>query len=142
MFGAQSAQGHSRTKQLLWWNDACYHAFVARNGSWSDFRALAHIRIRQHSLFLQDPLLERVAWFCDVPLPPCSQACVLSHPPHFPVATPDLCHVKWHGASRSALPPDEARSQWRHFSSPTGDVLFSDDFFPSFSLCFGVSHVF
>ena len=28
----------SRTRQPLWWNDACYHALVARNGSWRDFR--------------------------------------------------------------------------------------------------------
>ena len=27
-----------RTRQPLWWNDACYHALVARNGSWRDFR--------------------------------------------------------------------------------------------------------
>ena len=36
-----------------------------------------------------------------------------------------------------ALPPDEARSLWRaHFSSPTGDSLFLDEFFRSVSLRF------
>ena len=29
-----------RTRQPLWWNDACYHALVARNGSWRDFPPL------------------------------------------------------------------------------------------------------
>ena len=42
-----------------------------------------------------------------------------------------------HGPSCSALPPDEARSLWRaHFSSPTGDSSFSDEFFRSVSLHF------
>ena len=43
-----------------------------------------------------------------------------------PVVTTDLCHMQWHGASRSALHPHDARSQWRaHFSSsPTGDSVF------------------
>ena len=36
--------------------------------------------VSQHSSFLQDPPLERVAWFCDVPLSP---------PPHLPVL---WCH--------------------------------------------------
>ena len=45
--------------------------------------------------------------------------------------------MQWHGPSCSALPSDEARSLWRaHFSSPTGDSLFSDDFFRSVSLRF------
>ena len=26
-----------------------------------------------------------MAWVCDVPLPPCSQSCLFSHPPHLPV---------------------------------------------------------
>ena len=38
-----------------------------------------------------------------------------------PVVTPDLCHMQWHGASRSALPPVEARSQWR---LPLGTLCF------------------
>ena len=29
-----------------------------------------------------------------------------------PVVTLDLCHMQWRGASRSALPPHGARSQW------------------------------
>ena len=44
--------------------------------------------------------------------------------------TPDLCHTQWHGPSCSALPPRA------HFSSPTGDSLFSDDFIHSVSLRF------
>ena len=31
-------ESRPRTRQPLWWNDACYHALVARNGSWRDFR--------------------------------------------------------------------------------------------------------
>ena len=101
--------------------------------------ALAHMRIRlaepgisQHSSF-RDQLLERVAWFCNVPLPPCSQASVLTLSPartfRSLVVTPDLCHMQWH-----ALPPREARSHWcAHFSS-AGDSLFSDDFFHSLSV--------
>ena len=30
-----------------------------------------------------------------------------------PTVTPDLCHMRRHGASRSVLPLHEARSQWR-----------------------------
>ena len=84
-----------RKRQPLWWNDACFHSLVARNGSWRDFRRSgsqedqARFRLvrqqSQHSTYLQDPLLERVAWICDVPVPPCSEACVLSHPSHLPV---------------------------------------------------------
>ena len=90
-----------RLRQPLWCNDACNHALVVCNGSWRDFRRsgsledqgrfrLLRQQFSQHSSFLQDPLLERVAWICDVPLPPCSQACVLSHPPHLPVP---CCHT-------------------------------------------------
>ena len=54
-----------------------------------------------------------------------------------PVVTPNLCHMQWHGASRSALHLDEARSQWRaHFSSSTSDSVFSDDFFHFLSVRF------
>ena len=89
-----------RTRQPLWWNDACYHALVARNGSWRDFRRSGShedqarfrlLRQQFHSIVRSSrtPLLERVAWFCDVPLPPCSQACLLSRPPHL--------GKSWHG---------------------------------------------
>ena len=53
-----------RRRQPLWWNDACYHALVARNGSFSSlwitggsgsFPPLAPT-VPQHSPFLQDPL--------------------------------------------------------------------------------------
>ena len=54
---------------------------------------------------------------------------------HALCVTPDLCHMQWHGPSCSALPPDEARSLWRALF-PTGDSLFSDDFFRSVSLRF------
>ena len=56
--------------------------------------------------------------------------------PLLPLLTFAICQVQWHGASRSALPPDlRGCSQWRaHFSSPTGDSLFSDDFFHSLSV--------
>ena len=54
-----------------------------------------------------------------------------------PVVTPDVSHMQWHGASRSALPPGAVRSQWRaHLCSPTGDTLFSHDFYHSHSLRF------
>ena len=32
------ALGPAHAQGSLWWNDACYHALVARNGSWRDFR--------------------------------------------------------------------------------------------------------
>ena len=84
-----------RTRQPLWWNDACYHALVARNGSWRDFRHSGSPErlstVSQHSSFLQDPLLERVAWLCDVPLSPCSQARMLSHGPLVPLLTFAIC---------------------------------------------------
>ena len=35
-----------RTRQPLWWIDACYRALVARHGSWRDFRRSGHKRIR------------------------------------------------------------------------------------------------
>ena len=122
-----------------------------RNGSWRDFRCSgspkdqARFRllrlqlVSKHNSFLHDPLLERVACVCDVPLPPCSRlACsLIRHAFRSPTVTPDLCHMHWHGASRSALPPHEARSQQRsHFSSPTRCSLFSDEFFHSLSLFF------
>ena len=74
--------------QPLWWNDACHQALVARNGSWRDFRLSGSHEdqdrfrlLRQLSSFLQDPLLERVAWFCDVPLLPYLRALPSPHPP-------------------------------------------------------------
>ena len=62
----------------------------------------------------------------------CSKASVLSHPSHFPVLLSHLTCATCNGTapSRSAPPHHEARSHWRtHFSSPTGDTVFSDEFF-------------
>ena len=130
--------------------DACYHALVARNGSWRDFRRSGShedqarfrpLRQQFHSTVRSSRTHFWNEWLCSVtsvslraPKLACS---LIRHTFPSPVATPDLCHAQWHGASRSALPPDEARSWWRaHFSSPTGDSLFSDDFFHSHSLRF------
>ena len=99
-----------RTRQPLWWNGV-----LRRSGSLEDrFRLIA---VSQHSLFLQDPLLERVAWVCARRAP--RLACSLIRRTfRSPTVIPDLCHMQWHGASRSALPPHEARSQWRPLFLP------------------------
>ena len=139
-----------RTRQPLWWNDACYHALVARNGSWRDFRRSgspedqARFRLlRQH--FHSTVRSSRThfwnEWLGSVTSlsrrAPRLASSLIRRTFGSLVVTPDLCHVQWHGASCSALPPDEARSHWRaHFSSPTGDSPFSDDFFHSLSLRF------
>ena len=106
--------------------------------------ALGHMRIRlvsascasssQHSSFLQDPLLERVALFCDVPLPPCLRALSSAAPS----GTLLLPFATCSGMAPPALPSLLMRRvQWRaHFSSPAGDSLFSDDFYHSLSLRF------
>ena len=76
--------------------------------------ALGHLRIRLVSASCAssftaqfvppDPLLERVAWVCNVSLSPCPKL---------------ACSLIRRTFSRSALPHHEARSQWRtHFSPP------------------------
>ena len=62
-----------RQRQPLWWNDACFHALVARNGSWRDpsLRFFSgpspspHIApaVPQHSSFLQVLQPERMVQF-------------------------------------------------------------------------------
>ena len=125
-----------RTRQPLWWNDACYHALVARNGSWRDFRRSgshedqARIRLMRQQFpstvrscrthFWNEWLGSVTSLSRRAPRLACS---LIRRTFRSLAATPHLCHVQRHGASRSALPPDEARSQWRaHFSSPTGDL--------------------
>ena len=139
-----------RRRQPLWWNDACYHALVARNGSWRDFRrsgspedqARFHLLRQQfHSTVRSSRTRFWNEWLGSVtslsrraPSLACS---LIRRTFRTSGVTPDLCHMQWHGPSCSALPPDEARSLWRaHFSSPTGDSSFSDDFFRSVSLRF------
>ena len=139
-----------RARQPLWWNDAWYHALVARNGAWRDFRRSGshedqarfrflrqqfHSTVRSSRTHCWNELLGSVASLSRrAPRLACSLIrCTFRSS----VATPDPCHMQWHGASRSALPPDEARSQWHaHFSYPAGDSQFSDDFFHSLSLRF------
>ena len=139
-----------RTRQPLWWNDACYHALVARNGSWCDFRRSGShedqvrfrlLRQQFHSTVRSSRTHFWNEWLGSVtslshraPRLACS---LVRHTFRSSVASPNLCHMQWDGASRSALPPDEARSQWHaHFSSPTGDTRFSDDFLHSLTLRF------
>ena len=68
-----------RTREPLWWNCECYHALVARwrdlhrSGSHEDQARFRRLRQQFIAQFVH-PLLERVAWFCDVPLPPCLRA--------------------------------------------------------------------
>ena len=86
--------------------------------------------VSQHSSFLQDPLLELVAWVCDVlsRLAPRLACSLIGSPSGLPQS-----HLTC-AASRSAFPLHEARSQWRtHFSFSTGALFFSDDFFLSLS---------
>ena len=82
-------------RQPLWWNDTCFCALVARNGSCRDFRRSSSARgalsfplstpaIQQHCAFFQGPLLEWMAWQCAVSLPQKSQTGVLPHSTHLP----------------------------------------------------------
>ena len=68
--------------------------------------------VSQHSSFLQDPLLERAR---RAPRLACS---LIRRTFRSPVVTPDLCHMQWQGASRSAFPPDESRPHWCAHSPP------------------------
>ena len=131
----------SLAREPLWWNDACYHALVARNGSWRDFRRSGShedqarfrlLRQQFHSTIRSSRTHYWNEWLGSVtslsrqaPRLACS---LVRRTFRSSVVTPDLCHVQWDGASRCALPPDEARSHWRaHFSSSTEDTRFSDD---------------
>ena len=135
-----------RTRKPLWWNGACYHALVARNGSWRDFcrsedQARFHLLRQQFHSTVRSPRTrywnEWLGSVTSLSRRAPRLACSLIRRTFRPPVVADLCQKQWHGASCSALPPDEARSHWRaHFSSPTGDSPFSDDFFHSFSLCF------
>ena len=82
-------------RQPMWWNDTCFCALVARNGSCRDFRRSSSARgalsfplstpaIQQHCAFFQGPLLEWMAWQCAVSLPQKSQTGVLPHSTHLP----------------------------------------------------------
>ena len=60
-----------RRRQPLWWNDACYHALVAHNGSWRDFRRsgspedqarFRHLRQQFHSTCTLPPDEARSLW--------------------------------------------------------------------------------
>ena len=127
-----------RTRPPLWWNDACCHALVARNGSWRDFRRSGSLADQARFRLLRQQFHSTVRssrthfwneWLGSVTSlsrrAPRLASSLIRRTFWSPVATPDLCHVQWHGASRSAFPPDEARSQWRaQFSSPTGTLHF------------------
>ena len=117
-----------RRRQPLWWNDACFHALVARNGSWRDFRRsgsqedqarFRHLRQQFHSTVRSSRT--------DFWIVPLSRR-----------APRNLCNMNWYGASRSALSPHDAGTHWRAYfaSSPTWNSVFSDDFFQSLSLRF------
>ena len=139
-----------RRRQPLWWNDACYHALVARNGSWRDFRHSESQEDQTRFRFMRQQFHSTVRasrthfwneWLGSMTSisrrAPRLASSLIRRTFRSPAVTPDLCHMQWHGASRSTLPPDEARSQWRtHFSPPTGDSVFSDGFFHSLSLRF------
>ena len=84
-----------RTRQPLWWNDACFHPLVARNGSWCDFRRSGspEDQARFHLLRQQFQSTARSRphfwneWLGSVTSLSRlgSQSCLLSHPPHLPV---------------------------------------------------------
>ena len=121
-----------RTRQPLWWNDACYHALVARNGSWRDFRRSGSLEDQARFRLLRQQFHSTVRssrthfwneWLGSV-------TCLSHRAPRLAcslvrrtfrssVVTPDLCHMQRRGASCSALPPDEARSQLGTLLFPT-----------------------
>ena len=72
-----------RRRQPLWWNDACYHALVARNDSWRDFRRSESQEDQARFRFMRQQFHSTVRasrthfwneWLGSV-----------SHPSHFPV---------------------------------------------------------
>ena len=99
-----------RTRQPLWWNDACHHALVARNGSWRDFRrsgspedqARFHLLRQQfHSTVRSSRTRFWNEWLGSVTsLSRRARrlACSLIRRTLSLVVTPDPCHMQWHGA--------------------------------------------
>ena len=90
-----------RTIQPLCLNDACYHALVASNGSWRDFRRSGSQKDQARFRLLRQQFHSTIRsprthfwneWLGSVTAlsRPCSQACVLFHPPHLPVP---CCHT-------------------------------------------------
>ena len=78
-----------RRRQPRWWNDDCFHALIARNGSWRDFRRSGseadHSRFRvMWQQFRRIVLLGRLALQGTVSLPQRSQARFRPHPSDIP----------------------------------------------------------
>ena len=137
-----------RTRQPLWWNDACHHTFVARNGSWRDFRRSGSHEDQARFRLLRQQIHSTVRssrtnfwneWLGSVTSLSrrvARLACSLIRRTfQSPTVTPDLCLMQWHAPP--ALPfllmrrdPNGAPA----FPLPLGTPLFSDDFFHSLSL--------
>ena len=131
---------HPRTRQPLWWNDACCHDLVARNGSWRDFRRSGSLENQARFCLLRQQFHSTVRssrtrlwneWLGSVtslsrraPRLACS---LIRRTFRSSGVTPDLCHMQWH---RGAFPLA------RPFFLPNWGLNFSDDFFHSVSLYF------
>ena len=138
----------SRRRQPRWWNDACHHALIARNGSWRDFRrsgseddrvSFHHMRRQFHSIIRSSRASFWDDWISTVQS--------LSHrDPRLASshirrtfcssgASLDLCNMQWSGSDhRSVLSVRDAQAQWRtHFASSRESTEFCDDFFTSIS---------
>ena len=114
--------------QPLWWSG--FHALVVRNGSWRDFRRSGSpeeqtrfrvLRQRCHSAVPASKTHVWNEWLRSLTSvsrrAPELLVFFLSSTPSSPLLLL-LTFATCKGASRSALPPEEARSQWRaHFSS-------------------------
>ena len=100
----------------FWWNDACYHALVARKGSWRDFRRSGSLEDKARFRFLRQQFHSTIRssrtrfwneWLGSVTSlshrAPGFACSLIGRTFRSPVLTPDFCHVQWHGASRSAL---------------------------------------
>ena len=140
-----------RRRQPLWWNDACFRALVARNGSWRDFRRSGSQEDRSRFRFLRQQFHSTVRssrarfwseWLDSVQSlshrDPRLASSLIRRTFRTPTTPPNLCNMNWGGVRSSALSPHDAGTHWRaHFaSSPTANCVFSDDFFQSLSLRF------
>ena len=138
----------SRRRQPRWWNDACYHALIARNGSWRDLRRSGseddrvrfhHMRRQFHSIIRSSRASFWDDWLSTVQSlshrDPRLASSHIRRTFRSSAASPDLCNMQWSGSDhRSVLSARDAQAQWRtHFASSRESTEFCDDFFTSIS---------
>ena len=146
----RSPGGHasSRRRQPSWWNDACYHALVARNGAWrdlqrsgsnDDFVRFRHMRQQFHTVVRSSRSSFWDGWLSTVDSlsrrDPRLASSHIRRTFRSSAVSPDLCNMQWPNSDhRSVVPSCDARTHWRtHFASSTSTSDFCEDFFASIS---------